>query len=100
MRRGTTCQHTFSCPQIDFAYVTKIRITYLQLDRSLTKTENDVTIDGTDIIVNLTEQETIQFYTGADVRVQVKLLTGDYVVASQVIPIKVEPILNTEVLKE
>lgn len=100
MIRGTTPTHTFVLP-FDSTTVDKIKITYSQLDKEiLTKTNKDVTFDGDNVIVTLSQAETFRFSekNGA-VSIQVRVVTtGGDALASKIMSVGVGKCLDKEVL--
>ena len=99
MIRGTTPTHIFKLP-IDTGGIKQLRITYSQFGKPvLEATEADVTMDGSEIRYRLTQQDTLKFDTKTYAELQLKVLTSDgNVLASRIMKIPVEQILNTEVL--
>lgn len=100
MIRGTTPTHTFRL-SIDTNTITELRITYVQLGKTVVeKTEKDVTMGEKSISLTLTQEESLEFRAGSAVEVQLKVLTNvGTVLASPVISLNVDKILNTEVLE-
>lgn len=100
MIRGTTPTHTFRL-SIETSSITEVRITYVQLGKTvIEKTEKDVRLGEKSISLTMTQEESLKFRVGADVEVQLKVLTNvGTVLASPVISINVDKILNTEVLE-
>lgn len=100
MIRGTTPTHTFRL-SIDTSTITEVRITYAQLGKMvIEKTEKGVKMGEKSISLTLTQEESLKFSAGIDVEVQLKVLTNvGTVLASPVISLNVDKILNTEVLE-
>lgn len=100
MIRGTTPTHTFRL-SIDTNTITELRITYVQLGKTVVeKTEKDVKMGEKSISLTLTQEESLEFRAGSAVEVQLKVLTNvGTVLASPVISLNVDKILNTEVLE-
>lgn len=98
MRRGTTPTHTFTLPFN--ATGLKIRVSYAQGGRVVVrKTEADCVVSGNDIVVKLTQQETLRFNSSAAVEIQIKVLTaGNDVPVSGIYTVPVERCLDDEVL--
>lgn len=99
MIRGTTPRHIFNMP-FDVSSIEEVRITYEQNGQKvLEKTENDCTMEGTKITVQLTQEETLKFEESRNVSLQLKVLTsaGD-VMVTKVRKISCGRILNDEVL--
>lgn len=99
--QGTTPTHTFVTEQIDVESIKSLRITYQQGGRTiLEKTENDVVIFNHFIEFTLAQEETLKFRAGYEVSIQIKVLLVDgSVMASPIIPVGIDKILNTEVLE-
>lgn len=101
MFRATTPTHTFTLP-IDTSRLSKILITYAQNENIvLEKTEADCTLDGSNVILTLTQEETLLFTTEEDARVliQIRVLTTDGKVhASEIEKEFARNCLNEEVL--
>lgn len=99
MRRGTTPKHTFTLP-FDTADVAKVRVIYAQGDEVvLVKCEDDVSFEGNDITLKLTQEETLSFSCKTSVKVQIRVLTtaGDALSSDPCI-VSVEECLEDEVL--
>lgn len=75
MRIGTTPTHTFTLPA-DIAKVTaKARVVYSQCHHVvLTKEVTDLT--GNDVVINLTQDETLKFHNRKLVDIQLRVLTS------------------------
>lgn len=99
MIRGTTPTHIFRLP-IEADTIRKLRITYSQGRKTvLEATEADCTMTGQEIRFRLTQEDTLLFTPLVAVELQIKVLTtDDNVMASKVMSLAVERILNTEVL--
>ena len=79
MFRATTPTHTFTLP-IDTSRLSKILITYAQNGNIvLEKTEADCTLEGCNVSLTLTQEETLLFTTEDDARIsiQIRVLTAD-----------------------
>lgn len=100
MIRGTTPTHTFRL-SIETSSIIEVRITYVQLGKTvIEKTEEDVRMGEKSISLTLTQEESLKFRAGSEVEVQLKVLTNvGTVLASPVISLNVDKILNTEVLE-
>ena len=96
---GTTPTHTFTLP-FEEELVADLRISYSQNKKTiLTKHKADVKIDGNDVNVTLTQEETFQFKEKKMVFVQLKIKTTDgQVFNSDLILMRVEPALDNEVI--
>ena len=99
MRRLTTPKHRFTL-QLDPSVISKIRITYAQNNAIfLTKENEDVSIDGNVATVKLTQEETKKFTADKEVEIQVRVLTiGDDALASDIIKVDVQKVLDDEVM--
>lgn len=99
MIKGTTPTHVFRLP-IETSLLEKIRITYKQLGAIiLEKTESSLVKTDYELRYQLTQEESLRFSTQGNVEIQVKVLTtSGTVLASQIQSVKVDKILNTEVL--
>lgn len=76
MRIGTTPTHTFTLPAEIAGAAEKVRVIYSQGDKKvLTK---DVTeLSGNDVIVKLTQEETLKFHQRKPIEIQLRVLTSD-----------------------
>lgn len=100
MRRGTTPTHTFTL-LLDASAIEAAQVTYAQAGRVvLTKQTPDIAVEGNTISYKLTQEETLLFDASERAEIQVRLLTaGGDALASSIISIGVERILNDEVLE-
>lgn len=94
MRRGTTPILKFKTGQDWTGY--ELQLTLEDDDTELTFTGDRLQIDGTDVLVTLTQEETLQFNKKCKAQIKGKL--GDTVIATDIANIKVLPILNEEVM--
>ena len=99
MIQGTTPTHIFRLP-IATRDIDQLRITYAQYGKTVLEvTEADVTMDVQDVKYRLSQGDSLKFKPQTKVEVQIKVLTADgNVMASPVMLLTVEKILNTEVL--
>ena len=99
MIQGTTPTHIFRLPIVT-RDINQLRITYAQYGKTVLEvTEADVTMDVQDVKYRLSQEDSLQFKPQSKVEVQIKVLTADgNVMASPVMSLTVEKILNTEVL--
>ena len=76
MFRATTPTHIFILP-FDTEQVKEVRVTYANEKKEviLQKTEADCVLDGTDIKVELTQEETLLFEAELRVLIQLRVLT-------------------------
>lgn len=83
---GTTPTHTFNLP-ISAEDIAAIRITYEENGKIvLQKETDDVTLQGNEVIVKLSQKDTLQFGSNVSVRIQVKIRTtgGDVLVSKMI----------------
>ena len=106
MYRVTTPTHTYTLP-MDTSTLAEIQVTYKQGDVSLVKHYQDgalpegMTLDGPDVVIDLTQEETKAFAAPMPVRSQVRVLTASgKSYASQVFTVSVSEVLNEEVLHD
>lgn len=106
MYRVTTPTHTFKLP-MNTDYLKEIQIVYKQGGLKLIKHyENGVlpsgmSLGGKTVVIRLTQEETKAFDARYDVAIQVRVLTADDdAFASQIFTVKVENVLNEEVLAD
>lgn len=100
MIRGTTPKHIFTLPDcmLDASF-DALYITYQQRGMTvLEKTLDDVERIGTDIVVHLTQAETLEFAQGQKtepVRIQIRARTDDgEAFASDIMEISVDQVLK------
>lgn len=94
MRRGTTPILKFKTGQDWTGY--ELQLTLEDSDTELTFSGDRLQIDGTDVLITLTQEETLQF--SKTCKAQIKGKMGDNVIATDIVTIKVLPILNEEVM--
>ena len=97
--RGTAPIHTFTMP-VDESQVAKLRVNYAQQGRLvLVKTEEDATMEGSKLRIQLTQEDTLTFRCNVDVEIQLDILTvaGDPL-RSKIKRVDVDRCLNSEVL--
>lgn len=106
MYRVTTPTYTFTLP-IQTSACKEILITLKQSSIELEKHyENStlpdgMTLNGKDVYIHLTQEETKAFNTDHVVKAQVRVLTNDNeAFASQMINVYVNDVLNEEILKD
>lgn len=103
MYRVTTPSYTFTLPS-DTSQYSEIQVTLRQGCRQLVKHYQDgtlpsgMTLDGKDVVIELTQEETKKFAPGT-FSAQVRVLTpsGDSF-ASQIFTVMVNQVLNEEIL--
>ena len=103
MYRATTPTHTFTLPENASTYDV-IQVAYRQKGVSLVKQYEDNTapsgmeLDGKNVIITLTQEETKAFRSGV-VEAQVRVLTSQGgAFASQIFNISIRDVINEEVL--
>lgn len=99
MRIGTTPTHTFELPSNIGSAVSKIKVTYAQgYDVILEKTFDGTAVKNNILTVVLSQEETFLFKAKKDVFIQVRVLSGENVLASDIITTTAEKCLDNEVL--
>lgn len=72
MRRGTTAVNTFKT-NVDMSTAELLYVTYKQNgEKILEKTLDDVTIDGQNVIVKLSQADTLNFMNNTMVQIQIR----------------------------
>lgn len=99
MFRATTPTHIFALP-FETNQLKEVRITYQQSGKTvLQKKENDCTLTGNEIKVELTQEETLLFTPDVRVHIQLRVLTtSGQVMASDVEKVLPKACLDEEVL--
>ena len=99
MFRATTPTHIFALP-FDTSTLQEVRVTYVQnKEIILTKTEADCTLDGAEIKIRLTQEETLLFEGERRVEIQLRILTKDgQVMASDIMKVWANSCLDEEIL--
>lgn len=103
MYRATTPTHTFALP-FDTSQCSIIQVTYRQCNKGFTKLYKDnilpdgMTLDEDTIILKLTQEETLLFKADEPVNVQVRVMKGSSVYASQIVSVYVNSSLNEDIL--
>lgn len=100
MIRGTTPTHTFKLP-FDTSNVQNAAVIYAQNDAVLfEKQAKDCAMQGDEISVTLTQEETLKFDCHYNAQIQIRVLTtGGQALASGVYVVDVAKCLSNEVLK-
>ena len=100
MIRGTTPTHIFRLP-FSVLTIKDVRIIYAQKDEQiLVKETADCSLEGNQISVTLTQEETFKFDCSKCVQIQLRVLTtGGQALASQIKHIDVEKCLDSEVME-
>lgn len=100
MRRGTTPTHKFKVP-IDLTSAEVIYMTYKQPGgaKVLEKSKEDMEISETEILIDLTQADTLALSTIGDVEIQCRARYPDgKAVASQIISVPVKKILKEGII--
>lgn len=99
MTPGTTSTHTFNLP-ISTDEVAELRITYEQSGKIiLQKEKDDCTLNDKQVIVKLSQKESLQFASNVIVRMQIKALTtGGDVLISKIIKKSTNIVLDKEAI--
>lgn len=102
MYRATTPVHVFTLPVLTNT-LKDIQVIYKQGETELLKyMDNNIlppgmTLDGKDVIISLTQNETKLFEAGKTILAQIRVLTNDgAVMASQQFKISVKGVLNED----
>lgn len=100
MIRGTTPTHTFTLP-FDVSTIKSLVIVYAQNGTEVLKKEmDDCQMNGTDITVRLTQEDSLKFNANGSVQIQIKVLTtAGEALASYIQTVPVLECLIDEVLK-
>lgn len=102
MIRGTTPTFIFEIDTggVEFE-VERIWLTFKQGRVEITKTENDICVtENSELIVTLTQDETLQFESGKMVEVQARILTkDDKALATEILQVHSNRILKGGVIK-
>lgn len=100
MIRGTTPTHTFQIP-FNTNLVKEIRVSYAQKDVVVVeKTTEDCKLDGMNITVKLTQEETLRFSENVMAALQLRVLLNDgNVLATPVLRLDVGELLQDEVIE-
>lgn len=100
MIRGTTPTHIYNIP-FDPELIQSLRIIYVQNDEMLfVKERKDCIVDGRQISVKLTQEETLMMDAAQLVEIQMRVLTtGGDALASKPKKVAVGRLLEDEVIK-
>ena len=100
MIRGTTPTHTFQIP-FNTNLVKEIRVSYAQKDVVVVeKSTEDCKLDGMNITVKLTQEETLRFSENVMAALQLRVLLNDgNVLATPVMRLDVGELLQDEVIQ-
>ena len=102
MYRATTPTHIFTLP-FDADSCSEIQVTYKQNEHVFVKHYQDgtlpagMTLDGKDVNIFLTQEDTLAFTRGK-AQVQIRVLKGGKVMASQKMNVAIYDVINEEVL--
>ena len=99
VRPGTTPIISFYLP-FDFSLVEELWFTLAQRGTELfTKNKEELKVEGSKIIVELTQEETLRLNQGQKVDIQVRIrTTGGDALASQIVQVEVDKILKGGVI--
>ena len=104
MYRATTPVHTFTLPS-DTSVYSEIQVTYKQKNVLLVKHDQDntlpegMTLDGKNVIIRLTQEESLLFDKG-EVHAQIRVMTGGGdVMASQKFTVQVNTCYSEDILE-
>lgn len=100
MYRASTPTHNFTM-NIDYAeYGEEVLITYKQKGRTIVeKTQDDITVNGNEISLTLTQEETNLFFPNEIVEIQLRIKTKDgKVLPSPIFRRSVNEVLNDKVM--
>lgn len=99
MYRGTTPTLTFTLPfstrNIDNAYVSFAQRGAIVVDKPL----SECTLNGNNLIVTLSQEETLSLKSGLSVEIQISVRIGDSVMRSSIMTTTVKRILKDEEIK-
>lgn len=74
MRIGTTPTHTFTLPTEIASKTAKVRVIYSQ-GNSVVVAKDVAKLTGNDVVVKLTQEETLKFHKRKPVDIQIRVLT-------------------------
>ena len=99
MKQGTTPTHTFQIP-FDSSVITNLAILYAQGDSVILRKElADCSLEGKEIKVTLTQEETFLFDHKKDAKIQLHvLLAGNNALVSDIYTVSIDKCLDDEVL--
>ena len=99
MRRGTTPKHTFTLP-FNVDDVDSVQVIYRQdMISKVVKAKSDCILDGNNITVTLSQEETLRFTCGKCAYVQIRVLRKGMALASEIIKVLVDECLENEVIE-
>jgi hypothetical protein len=99
MKRGTTPTLRFSLPFVPDTDINALYITFQQRGETIIeKSLEEVTVDGENVLVRLTQEDTLNLDPKADVNVQLRFRIGDNAYASDVMPIHIGRILKDGII--
>ena len=75
MRIGTTPTHTFTLPDDIAGAVQKVRVVYSQ-GGEVVLTKDVTALDGANVVVKLTQAETLSFHQRKPIDIQLRVLTS------------------------
>lgn len=98
MTRATTPIITFKIPLDTADFEDMILSVKQNRQFDFDMDSNQITLDGRNIILTLTQQQTTEFLPDVPVKVQLRCKVNGAVMASNIVEIPVEDVLNKEVL--
>ena len=102
MRRGSTPTHTFALPACiaeKASAISAIEITYEQKNQViLQKREQDCTINGDEVSVTLSQEETFLFKEDVNVQIQLRIKVDGKVIPSDIMRVSCKECLSDEVI--
>lgn len=96
MRIGTTPTHTFTLPSDIAGAAQKVRVIYSQADRVIL-TKDVTALSGDDVTVTLTQEDTLKFHDRKPIEIQLRVLTGDAALTSDIVKVSPYECLEREV---
>lgn len=102
MIQGTTPTLVFYCEEVDLATIKEVIVTLSQSKVQINKTGDSVLVSPEEGTVQtvLTQEETLQLLPCELVLLQLKMMDeSNNVIASNIVKVKVEEILNKEVIE-
>lgn len=76
MRIGTTPTHTFTLPANIANTVSKVRVIYAQ-GNAVVLTKDVTQLTGNDVVLKLTQEETLKFHYRKPIEIQLRVLKDD-----------------------
>lgn len=96
--KGTTPTHSFTLP-FDAIDADVIWMTYSQKGREFfTFNKEDLTLNGKEVSVRLTQEHTLMFFAGEELKIQIRALRGVDAICSDEVFLRVKGILKDGVI--